>query len=196
MSRTIIIAGDLASGKSVLAKRLSQHYKVPYFSKERLKEILGDVMPYEHLNENKKISRSALDLLLHINSRICKVNADVILEANFHKSDLERIKRDCNFYHQEVVLLYLTGDIETLYERLLERGRQNRHPVHLTHPLASIEEFEAYVYKWREEEEVMPRVYIDVTGCEPMVVYAKAIEALDKVEIKDELDDNKEDEIA
>ncbi|MGI6644180.1 MAG: AAA family ATPase [Bacilli bacterium] len=182
MARTIIIAGDLASGKSILARRLSLHFKVPYFSKERLKEILGDIMPYSELRENKKISRSALDILIHINSRMCKVGNDVILEANFHKEELERIKRDCDFYKQDVVLLYLTGDIETLYERLLERGRQNRHPVHLTHPLLSIEEFENYVYKWREEEEVMPRTYIDVTGCEPMVVYAKAIEALDAIE--------------
>lgn len=182
MGRTIIIAGDLASGKSLLAKRLSTHFKIPHFNKERFKEILGDIIPFEEIDENKNLSKSALDLLIHINSRNCRVGGNVILEANFHKEELIQIKRDCAFYKQDVVLLYLTGDIETLYERFLERERQHRHPVHLTRALRTIDEFERYVYKWRNEEEVMPRVYIDVTGCDPMVVYAKAIEALDKID--------------
>ena len=33
MSKIIIISGDLAAGKSALAKRLSRHYEIPYFQK-------------------------------------------------------------------------------------------------------------------------------------------------------------------
>ena len=59
---------------------------------------------------------------------------------------------------------------------------QNRHPVHLTHPLRNVDEFEAYVLKWRNEEEVIPRHYIDITGCDREVVFAKALETLKALE--------------
>lgn len=185
MSKTLIIAGDLAAGKSNLAKKLSHHLKIPYFSKENLKEILSDEIEYQELEDNKKLSNSAIDILLHILERTASIGESIILEANFHKEELEKVKQTCEFNNQKVVLLYLTGDIEVLYDRFLFRQmNQNRHPVHLTHPLRSVDEFEAYVSKWRSEEEVIPRHYIDITGCNRDVVFAKALEtlvALDKL---------------
>ena len=52
MAKIIIISGDLAAGKSVLAKKLSRHYQIPYFSKARFKEILGEKF---RLKESTKI---------------------------------------------------------------------------------------------------------------------------------------------
>jgi len=183
MSKILIVAGDLASGKSNLARKLSSYLKVPYFSKENIKEVLGEEIEYVKLEDNKKLSNSAIDLLLHILERVTAVEGNVILEANFHKEELEKIKQQCEFNHQKVVLLYLTGDIDVLYERFLYREMyKNRHPVHLTHPLRDIKEFEEYVKKWRSEEEVLPRNYIDVTNCDRDVVFAKALETLNALE--------------
>lgn len=179
MSKTLIIAGDLAAGKSNLAKKLAHHLKIPYFSKENFKEILSDEIDYHKREDNKKLSNSAIDLLLHILERTSQINKSVILEANFHKEELEKIKQTCEFNNQKVILLYLTGDIDVLYERFLYREmNKNRHPVHLTHPLRDVKEFEDYVLKWRNEDEVIPRHYIDVTGCNRDVVFAKALETL------------------
>lgn len=182
MSRIIIIAGDLASGKSTLAKKLSAHLKVPYFSKENIKEILGAEIDFSKIKENKKLSNSAIDLLLHILDRVTAVNGSVILEANFHKEELEKIKRECELSHEAVVLLYLTGDIDVLFERFMYRTYyENRHPVHLTHPLVTIEEFEKYVLKWRAEPEVLPRHIINVTNCDRDVIFCKAVEMLKSI---------------
>ena len=63
MAKIIIISGDLASGKSALAKRLSRHYQIPYFSKAKFKEILGEKIDFEGIDQNKRISKSAYDLL-------------------------------------------------------------------------------------------------------------------------------------
>lgn len=185
MSKILIVAGDLAAGKSNLARKLSAHLRVPYFSKEHIKEILGEEIEYSKREDNKKLSNSAIDLLLHILERVTAVGESVILEANFHKDELEKIKQLCEFNNQKVVLLYLTGDIDVLYERFLYREMyKNRHPVHLTHPLRDVKEFESYILKWRAEEEVLPRNYIDVTGCDRDVVFAKALETLDALEAK------------
>jgi predicted kinase len=185
MSRIIVIAGDLASGKSTLAKNLSDHFQVPYFTKEGIKELLSEEIQYEERTENKKLSNSALKILIHILDRVTKVHGSVILEANFHKEELDKIKRECELHKSDVVLLYLTGDIDVLYERFMYREYyQNRHPVHLTHPLQDVDEFENYVMKWRNEEQVLPRHYIDVTNCDREVIYAKALEKLQELETK------------
>jgi predicted kinase len=182
MSRIIIIAGDLASGKSTLAKQLSSHLKVPFFTKENLKEVLGEEIEYEKREENKKLSNSAIDILLHILERFTAVKESVIIEANFHKEELEKIKRECELSHVEVVLLYLTGDVDVLFERFMYRTYyQHRHPVHLTHPLTNVDDFEKYIMKWRYEEEVLPRHIIDVTNCDRDVVFSKAVEMLKSI---------------
>lgn len=183
MSKVIIISGDLAAGKSVLAKKLSRHFRIPFFSKAKFKEILGDEIEFEGIDNNKKVSKGAMDILVHIADHFAKVQGSVILEANFHKEDLERVKRECSFRNHKVALLYLTGDVDVLYERFLYREMyENRHPVHLTHPLRSVEEFEQYINKLRNEEEVFPRLFIDTTNCDQEMIFTKALEALKGIE--------------
>lgn len=183
MSKIIIISGDLAAGKSALAKKLSRHFGIPYFQKSRLKEILGNEIEFEGVDKNKRVSRGAMDTLVHIASRFAKVKGSVILEANFHHDDLEKIQRECSFANHKVALLYLTGDIDVLYERFLYREMyQNRHPVHLTHPLQNLEEFTKYVNDLRSEEPVLPRLYIDTTNCDQEMIFARALEVLGGLE--------------
>lgn len=179
MSKIIIISGDLAAGKSVLAKKLARHYQIPYFSKAKFKEILGEKIDFEGIDQNKRISKTSYDLLIHVAWRFATVKGSVILEANFHEKQLEQIKKDAEFAGHNVELVYLTGDLDVLYERFLYREHyENRHPVHLTHPLRSIEEFEQYILKLRNEKEVMPRKVIDTTNCDYEMVFAKALEVI------------------
>ena len=120
-----------------------------------------------------------MDILVHIASRFAKIKGSVILEANFHQDDLEKIQRECSFANHHVALIYLTGEMDVLYERFLYREMyQNRHPVHLTHPLKNLEEFTQYVNQLRNENEVLPRLYIDTTNCDQEMIFAKAVEAL------------------
>lgn len=180
MAKIIIIAGYLAVGKSRLAKNLSKHYHIPYYNKERIKEILGNEAEVQTPELSKTLSTVSKEVLLHILDRQVRTGSSVILEANFHQPELERIKQETNFHKVPVYLLHLTGDIDVLYERLLYREHyENRHPIHLTHPLQTIEEFEAYVMKWRSEPEVLPRLTIDVSGKTSDDVYAEAVSVLE-----------------
>ena len=183
MAKIIIISGDLASGKSVLAKRLSRHYQIPYFSKAKFKEILGEKISFEGIDQNKRISKSAYDLLTHVSLRFAMVRGSVILEANFHTEQLAQIKKDAEFMGHQVDLVYLTGDIDVLYERFLYREHyENRHPVHLTHPLRTMEEFEKYIMNLRNEEQPLPRKLLDTTNCDKEMIFTKALQLIDGLE--------------
>ncbi len=183
MAKIIIVSGDLASGKSALAKRLSRHYQIPYFSKAKFKEILGEKISFEGIDQNKRISKSSYDLLTHVSMRFAMVKGSVILEANFHSEQLAQIKKDAEFMGHVVDLVYLTGDIDVLYERFLYREHyENRHPVHLTHPLRSLDEFEAYILKLRNEEQVLPRKLLDTTNCDQEMIFNKAIQLINGLE--------------
>ncbi|MDR1697770.1 MAG: hypothetical protein LBR37_02485 [Erysipelotrichaceae bacterium] len=179
MRKILIIAGDLASGKSTLARQLSNYFKIPFYTKEHFKEILGDEIPYAERELNKKLSVSAIKLLIHILERTIECDGDVILEANFKNEDLQKIKDECDLRKREVLLIYLKGDVDVLFERFMHRTYyQNRHPVHLTHPLSNIDDFERYVMEYRSVHSVIPRHELDVTNANYQIIFAKALEII------------------
>ena len=51
MKKLILITGDLATGKSTLAKKLSQNLKILSFTKDVLKEVLSDVIGFSNRQE-------------------------------------------------------------------------------------------------------------------------------------------------
>ena len=84
MKKLILITGDLAAGKSTLAKKLSQNLKILSFTKDVLKEVLSDVIGFSNRQENKKLSIASVDIMKHIFTQYAFLEQDLILEANFH----------------------------------------------------------------------------------------------------------------
>ena len=50
--------------------------------------------------------------------------------------------------------------------------------MHLTHPLRSLEEFENYILKLRNEPEVLPRKMLDTTNCDQEMIFEKALKLI------------------
>ena len=65
MQKLILITGDLAAGKSTLAKKLSQNLNALYFTKDVLKEILSDTVGFSNRQENKKLSIASVSIMKH-----------------------------------------------------------------------------------------------------------------------------------
>ena len=93
MKKLILITGDLATGKSTLAKKLSQNLKILSFTKDVLKEVLSDVIGFSNRQENKKLSIASVDIMKHIFTQYAFLEQDLILEANFHKEEIENYVR-------------------------------------------------------------------------------------------------------
>ena len=92
MQKLILITGDLATGKSTLAKKLSQNLKILSFTKDVLKEVLSDVIGFTNRQENKKLSIASVDIMKHIFTQYAFLEQDLILEANFHKVEILQIQ--------------------------------------------------------------------------------------------------------
>lgn len=152
MQKLILLTGDLAAGKSTLAKKLSQKLNALYFTKDVLKEILSDNIGFSNRQENKKLSIASINVMNHIFNQYAFLKQDLILEANFHKEEIEVLQNLANKNAYQIIILYLQGEIDMLFERFTNRIKnENRHPTHCTSDITSKENFTKYIENNREE---------------------------------------------
>ncbi len=142
MKKLLLITGDLAAGKSTFANILSKRYQTSVFTKDTIKEVLGDTIGFSNREENKRLSFATIELMMFLFSEFMKLDKDLILEANFHTAELQRLHQMASVNHYRVLTLVLQGDVGTLHKRYLNRMKnENRHPVHLSTTLDVFENF-------------------------------------------------------
>lgn len=153
MKKLLLITGDLATGKSTFAGQLSQRYGCAAFCKDNIKEILGDTVGYSNREENLKLSVATAAVMLHIFERIAPLGRDLILEANFRTTELEKLHNVAEGFGYSVLTLVLRAELDTLHKRYLYRKyNENRHHVHLSTSSDDFEDFKGYIEGNRREE--------------------------------------------
>ena len=163
MKKVIVITGDLASGKSSLADSLSLKLSIPAFKKDVIKEHYCDLYGYQTREENRALSKAAVNTMIYFFNKSAVVGDDIILEANFRTSELQAIKDMAEFYHYKPLLLLLYGDEGILYQRFLER-LPKRHRAHTSLSLEeSLDKFKEYIHSLREQDFVFEPICIDVS---------------------------------
>lgn len=184
MQRLIVITGDLAAGKSTLAMALSEHYQIPFITKDALKEIACDIIGYSSREENRELSIIATTDMIYFFKQCALVKQDLILEANFRTDELNEIQNIAEDNNYQVVLLVLTGDTPLLYQRFLDR-LPNRHIAHRSiHLEESYEKFAAYIESLRDQDFVFTPNYIDMSNLDEDEVVEEALQI-----IEDEFED-------
>lgn len=154
MKKLLLITGDIAAGKTTFSDLLARRYGVPVFQKDRVKEVMTDVLGFQGRAESKALSKAAVEVMGHIFAGLAAAGGDLVLEANFREAELEKLQAMAEEQGYRVLTLVLYGDGEVLHQRYLRRAREeNRHPVHLTNPLEDKEEFLALA-RWVREEPV------------------------------------------
>lgn len=153
MKKLLLITGDLATGKSTFAQILSRRYNANAFYKDAIKEVLGDTIGFSNREENLKLSKATMELLFYIFNMFGKLSKNLILEANFHEPDLDRLHQIASDHEYEVLILVLSGNVEILHKRYLNRiYHENRHPVHLSTTFDRFDDFKFYINRARKEE--------------------------------------------
>ncbi len=153
MRKLLLIMGDLATGKSTFANLLAKRYDVSMFGKDTIKEVLGDTIGFTSREENLKLSKATMELMMFLFAEFAKLNKPLILESNFHTSELERLHEMAKEYGYEVLTIVLRGDVDILHQRYLYRMKnENRHPAHLSTTLDVYEDFKGYLERTRKEE--------------------------------------------
>lgn len=79
----LIINGPPASGKSTLARLLSQTLGLPHLSKDLIKEALFDTLGTSGSEHSRKLGNAAYLVLYRIAHEILRVGYGLILESNF-----------------------------------------------------------------------------------------------------------------
>ena len=179
MQRLIIITGDLAAGKSTLAAALSADLKIPFLTKDSLKEIACDAIGYDTREENRQLSIAATNDMIYFFKQCAAVGNDLILEANFRQNELFEIEQIVEQYDYQVVLIVLRGDIPLLYQRFIDR-LANRHIAHRSMNLEeSMDKFASYINQLRNEDLVFFPHYIDMTNLDEDEVTENALEIIE-----------------
>ena len=175
MKKLIIITGDLAAGKSTLAASLGAELKIPFLTKDSLKEIACDAIGFTNREENRRLSVSATESMIYMFNQMAIVDQDIILEANFRNNEIRRIKAIADEYTYTVVLLSLTGEIHLLYQRFLDR-LTTRHVAHTSLNLdMSLDRFAEYIESIRNEDMLYPVHKIDMTYLDEDEVVEEAL---------------------
>ena len=161
MGKLLLITGDLAAGKSHFADFLSKRYHTSLFFKDSIKEVLADTIGFSGRADSRNLSVASVELMFLICSEFGKLNKNLILEANFHAAELEKLQQIASEYNYDVLTLVIRGDIAVLHKRFLNRKQhENRHPVHLTAGLELFDNFKAYIEHARSEAIPGPAIYI------------------------------------
>lgn len=139
----ILIAGQLASYKSTIAKRLSKDLGVVTYIKDEMKEALADAFedPSEKML-SRNLSKAVFELMKQNMINTLNTHQHVIIESNFKFEEFIEIKLLAEKMRIYLFLVFCTGDTEVLYKRYINR-EHDRHPTHLSHGALNFDTFES-----------------------------------------------------
>lgn len=123
----VVVTGPPASGKSTIARELASELRIPFLSKDELKERL-----YEEIGSGEEleseIERSATAILYSVARSNLTVGVSVLVESNFDRESDTAPLRDLG---ARIVQVHCGGDTDALVRHFAERSAGGkRHPGH------------------------------------------------------------------
>ena len=162
MKKLLIITGDLACGKSTLARLLSARYGIQAYRKDDIKEALCGTISFTNRAENRRLSVASVEMMQLIFAEFARFGDDLILEANFRSAELEHLAQIASANGYRVLTLVLRADINVLYKRFMNRiENENRSPVHQSAGMTDFSAFTAYLQEQRTEKIPGDTVIVD-----------------------------------
>ena len=127
----IIIAGMPATGKSTLAKKLSDALGLAILEKDEIKDEMFDTIGFKDRKEQRALDVAANAILLRCTENLLDKGNSLIIVNNFDSDMSGRVqdmidKAGCN-----CITVFLNGDPEVLYKRYV--ARDARHSRHMGH---------------------------------------------------------------
>jgi predicted kinase len=128
----VIVSGAPASGKTMLAERLSRDLQLPLIAKDSLKEALADAMGApEGVAASGRMGDGAYAVLYAVAHALLEAGYGAIVESNFRRGMSEpELARLLPWAGAR--LIHCTAPPEVILARYAERfARGERHPAHL-----------------------------------------------------------------
>jgi len=119
----IIITGLPATGKTTLAQRISNDFKIASISKDGFKEILFDKLQITNEKWREKLGQSSYALLYYMAEEHLKHNQSIIIESNFNPNfataNIQELQSKYDFKTLQIRCL---SEGQTLYQRFKDRA--------------------------------------------------------------------------
>lgn len=131
----IVVSGAPGSGKTVLAKRISENFHIPLINKDIIKESLFDSLGWNDREVSIKLGIASIELMFLIAGQILEAGYPLILENNFHRHyDSRRFADLRDKYSLKIIQIHCTANPDEIIRRYRERTESgDRHPGHLDH---------------------------------------------------------------
>ena len=131
----ILVSGLPCTGKTTLAKEISQSLSLPLISRDAIKETLFNSLGSKNREWSKKLGSASYDLLYDFAETLLGTGQSIVVESNFQpKFANSKFRALKNKYSFDWFQVYLLADSETLLQRFKVRAESGeRHPGHIDH---------------------------------------------------------------
>jgi predicted kinase len=137
MSKTllIIISGPPCTGKTTLGKKIKDEFRLPFVSRDDIKESLFDSLGWSDREWSIKLGVASYKLLYKNIESLLSAGVSFIVESNFKPAyDNERFLNLKKKYDFETFQIMCSANGEILFERFKIRSESGeRHPGHVDH---------------------------------------------------------------
>ncbi len=131
----IVVSGAPGSGKTALARRISEYFHMPVLNKDTIKETLFDSLGWKNREQSISLGTASIELMFLIAGQILGAGYPLILENNFHRDyDPRRFAELQRKYAVKIIQIHCAAEPDEILRRYRERVESgNRHPGHLDH---------------------------------------------------------------
>ena len=141
MPLLIIVTGAPGTGKTTLARRIAQGFRLPLVAKDDIKELLFASLGWKDREWSKQLGHATMRLLFYFEEMQLAAGSSCILESNFRAdlaaTEFRALQAKHAFVPLQVVLKCERG---VLTQRFRARGDSGaRHPGHVDHSVGDEE---------------------------------------------------------
>lgn len=127
----MIVTGPPASGKTTVARRISEEFGLPLISKDDLKEIVYDAYGWGDEGSERITSSVVYELMYHFAEVQLASGKSLVMEANFRTDAADRFLDLRGRHDFQALQIRCHADRETLIGRFKDRAISGvRHPGH------------------------------------------------------------------
>jgi deoxyadenosine/deoxycytidine kinase len=128
----IIVSGPSCSGKSTLAKKISEKFQIPLITKDDIKELIFDNLGWSDRKWSKKVGGTSNKLLIHFLDSVLISRKPIMIESNFKSEiDTKPISEMVSRFGYLPLQIMCQCDGKVLFERFKKRSESSeRHPGH------------------------------------------------------------------
>jgi predicted kinase len=145
----VIVSGAPATGKTTLGRQIAETFRLPFFHKDGIKEILFETLGWQDREWSKKLGLSSIYILYYLVEAQLRAGRSCVVESNFATElatqEFLALKLKYPFNSFQIICV---SDPQIIAHRYRTRAESHeRHSGHVDHVLADELDASALIFK-------------------------------------------------